>query len=52
MDLNVAAEMSTFAVGKQLIYPPKMFPWQLNSTLLQPPPISSHFLRKATGTDP
>ena len=53
MDLNVAEEMITFAVGKQLISPPKMFPWQRKFN--SPPTFSkliSSFFGGATGTDP
>ena len=53
MDLNVAEEMFTFAVGKQLISPPKMFPWQRK---FNPPPTSSKlissFFGGTTETDP
>ena len=53
MDLNVAEEMFTFAVGKQLISPPKMFLWQhkFNSPPTSSKLISS-FFGGATGTDP
>ena len=45
--------MFTFGVGKQLISPPKMFPWQRK---FNSPPASSKlissFFGGATGTDP
>ena len=41
MDLNVAEEMFTFTVGKQLISPPKMFPWQRK---FNSPPTSSKLI--------
>ena len=53
MDLNVAEEMFTFAVGKQLISPPKMFPWQRK---FNSPPTSSKlissFFRRSDGNIP
>ena len=41
MDLNVVADMFTFAVGKKLISPPKMFPWQRK---FNSPPTSSKLI--------